>query len=124
MAAAYYKIDNIVAIVDQNGLSATGSIKERFDIQALPEKWTAFGWHVIEIDGHNVDEIIDALDAADEIKGKPVVILAHTIKGKGISFAENEAGYHNGAMTRDQYKQALQECDQCIIQYDQAGETR
>ena len=118
MAATFYKIDNIVAIIDQNGLSATGLIKERFDIQALPDKWTAFGWHVIEIDGHNIDEIIKALGAADEIKGKPTVIIAHTVKGKGISFAENAAGFHNGAMTREQYEQALRECDQRITQYN------
>lgn len=118
IAAAFYKIDNVVAIIDQNGLSATGLIKERFDIQALPEKWSAFGWHVIEIDGHNIEEILNALNTADEIKGKPAVIIAHTIKGKGISFAENVAGFHNGAMTKDQYEQALQECDQCIMQYD------
>jgi transketolase len=118
MTAAYYKIDNIVAIVDQNGLSATGFIKERFDTNPLPEKWTAFGWHVMEIDGHNIDEILKALDAADAIKGKPTVIVAHTVKGKGISFAENVPGFHNGAMTKEQYAKALEECDRCITQYN------
>lgn len=118
MAGAHHKIDNIVAIVDQNGLSATGVIKERFDIDPLSEKWTAFGWHVMEIDGHDVGEILKALDAADEIKGKPTVIIAHTVKGKGISFAENVAGFHNGAMTREQYTQALAECDRRITQCD------
>ncbi|MFC1920987.1 transketolase [Chloroflexota bacterium] len=118
MAAAYYKIDNIVAIVDQNGLSASGFIKERFDINLLPEKWNAFGWHVIEIDGHSIDEIVKAFDAADEIKGKPTVIIANTVKGKGISFAENVVGFHSGAMTKDQYKTALKECDLCIAEYN------
>ena len=117
MAAAVYKIDNIVAIVDQNGLSATGSIEERFNIQYLPEKWSAFGWQVTEIDGHNIEEIVQALDAAGLVKGKPSVIIAHTIKGKGISFAENVAGFHNGAMTKEQYEQALRECDECMLQY-------
>ena len=117
MAAAVYKIDNIVAIVDQNGLSATGSIEERFNIQYLPEKWSAFGWQVTEIDGHNIEEIVQALDATNLIKGKPTVIIAHTIKGKGISFAENVAGFHNGAMTKEQYEQALRECDECMLQY-------
>ena len=120
MAAAHYEIDNIVAIVDQNGFSATGAIKERFDINPLSEKWAAFGWQVMEVDGHNIDEILKALDAADGMKGKPTVIIAHTVKGKGISFAENVAGFHNGAMTKEQYAQALTECDRRIAQYDRA----
>ncbi len=121
MAAAHYRIDNIVAIVDQNGFSATGAMKERFDIGPLSEKWAAFGWQVMEVDGHNINEILKALDAADEMKGKPTVIIAHTVKGKGISFAENVAGFHNGAMTKEQYEQALAECDRRIAQYDRAG---
>jgi len=124
MAAAQHKIDNIVAIVDRNGFSATGAMKERFDIDPLPDKWSAFGWHVMEVNGHNIGEIIKALDAADEIKGKPTVIIAHTIKGKGISFAENAAGFHNGAMTKEQYAQALRECEERIAQYDKAGEVK
>ncbi len=117
MAAAVFKIDNIVAIIDRNGLSATGFIEERFDVRNLQEKWSAFGWYVMEIDGHNVEEIVQALDEADSIKGKPTVIIANTVKGKGISFAENVAGFHNGALTREQYEQALQECNECIMQY-------
>jgi transketolase len=114
MAAAYYKIDNVVAIIDQNGLSATGPIKERFDTNPLPEKWQSFGWHVIEIDGHNIEAIAAALDEADLIKGKPTVIIAHTVKGKGISFAENVPGFHNGALTREQYVTALKELEHTI----------
>lgn len=83
----------------------------RFDTNPLPEKWSAFGWHVIEIDGHNIDEILQALDEADTIKGKPTAIIAHTIKGKGISFAENAASFHNTALTREQYETALRELD-------------
>ena len=118
MAAAHHKIDNMVAIVDRNGLSATGIMKERFDIDPLPEKWAAFGWHAMEVDGHSVGEILKALDAADEIRSKPTVIIAHTVKGKGISFAENVAGFHNGAMTKEQYAQALKECEQRIAACD------
>jgi transketolase len=114
MAAAYYKLDNVVAIVDQNGFSATGSIKERFDTNPLPEKWESFGWHVIKIDGHNIEEIIEALDKADQVKGKPTVIIARTVKGKGIPFAENVAGFHNGALTKEQYMTALNEMDKII----------
>ena len=118
MAAAYNKIDNIVAIVDQNGLSATGPIKERFDTNPLPEKWESFGWHVMVIDGHNIKAIIEAIDKADLVKGKPIVIIAHTVKGKGISFAENVAAFHNGSLTKEQYMTALNELDQVIARYN------
>lgn len=109
MAAKVYKADHLIAVIDQNGLQATGSIKERFDTTPLAEKWKAFGWNVIEIDGHNMEEIINALDEADNSIGKPTMILAHTIKGKGVSFAENVVGYHNGTLTEESYKKALQE---------------
>ncbi len=118
MAASAHKIDNIVGIIDQNCLQATGSIIERFNTNPLPEKWAAFGWHVIEIDGHNIEEILRALDEADTIKGKPTAIIAHTVKGKGISFAENAAGFHNGALTPEQYETALKELDAQLAELD------
>lgn len=111
MSAAFYKLDNIVGILDQNSLQATGPISERFDTNPMPEKWAAFGWHVIEIDGHNTDEIVSALQEADTVKGKPTMIVARTIKGKGISFAENVVGFHNGSLTKEQYETALKELD-------------
>ena len=103
MAAANFKVSNLVAVVDQNRLQATGAIKDRFDTNPLPEKWEAFGWHVIKIDGHNVEEILNALDATDQVKEKPVVIIAETVKGKAFSFAENNPAFHNGALTEEQY---------------------
>jgi len=103
MATANFKLDNLVAIVDVNRLQATGPIVERFNTNPLAPKWLAFGWHVLEIDGHNMVEIVDALDKADTIKGKPTVILANTIKGKGISFAENQAAFHHGQITEEQF---------------------
>ncbi len=109
MAAAYYKLDNLVGILDKNGIQAMGPIKERFDTNPHADKWKAFGWHVIEIDGHDISQIIDALDQADQVKGKPTMIIAHTVKGKGVSFAENTAAFHNGMMTGEQYEQALKE---------------
>lgn len=118
MAASNFKSDNIVAIVDRNKLQATGAIVDRFNTNPLPEKWAAFGWKVIQIDGHNVEEIIDAFDAADHIKGQPTVIIADTVKGKGLSFAENVVSFHNGAMTRDQYELALQELDAELEKYN------
>lgn len=112
MAASAYKLDNLVAIVDRNRLQATGTIEEIFDIKDLAEKWTAFGWKVIEIDGHNIEEILVAFDQADDVKNQPTVIIANTVKGKGISFAENVVGFHNGAMTKEQYELALKELNE------------
>ena len=109
MAAKSYKADNLVAIVDHNDLQAQGRIVDRLDITPLPEKWKAFGWNVIEIDGHDIEQILTALDQADTVKGVPTVIIAHTVKGKGISFTENVVGYHNGKLTKENYQKALAE---------------
>ncbi|MDR0381024.1 MAG: transketolase [Oscillospiraceae bacterium] len=111
MAAKVFKADNLVAIVDQNTLQAQGKICERFDTNPLPEKWKAFGWNVMEIDGHDIREILTALDAADEVEGQPTVIVAHTIKGRGISFAEGVVGFHNGILTNETYRKALDELE-------------
>lgn len=107
MSASYYKLDNLTAVLDCNKLQATGRIVDRFDTNPYKEKFEAFGWNTIEIDGHSIKEIIEAFDEAEKIKEKPTVIIAHTIKGKGIPFAENNAAFHNGAMTQDQYELAL-----------------
>lgn len=109
MAAKAFKLDNLVAILDRNNLQATGPITERFDTNPHPEKWAAFGWRVIEIDGHDMRQIVDALDAADKTVGQPTVVIANTVKGKGISFAENNPAFHNGMFTKEQYEQALAE---------------
>ncbi len=108
MTAAHYKLDNLVAIFDKNLVQATGPIVERYDTNPHPEKWRAFGWHVIEIDGHNIKEIVAALDEADKVKGKPVMIVARTIKSKGVPFAEGKADFHHGVMTQEQYETARQ----------------
>lgn len=109
MAASAFKANNLTAIVDKNNLQANGRITERFNTNPLKEKWTGFGWNVLEIDGHNMEEIVWALDQADEEKDRPTVIIAHTIKGKGLSFAENVVSYHNGMLTEETYRQALSE---------------
>ena len=114
MAASNFKIDNLVAIVDRNKIQATGTVIERFNTNPIAPKWEAFGWNVIEIDGHNVEEIVGALDRANEIKGKPTVIIAETIKGKGISFAENTAAFHNSSMTAEQYGIAEKDLYMCV----------
>lgn len=108
-AASFYKLDNLVAILDNNGLTANGQIGQRYNTAPYPDKWRAFGWHVFEIDGHDMRAIVDTLDAADAVKGKPTMIVAHTTKSKGISFAENRPEFHNGILSAEQYAQALRE---------------
>lgn len=109
MAASAFKADNLVAIVDRNRLQANGRTKERFDTGDIKAKFLSFGWHVIEINGHDMREILSALDEAETVKGVPTAIIANTVKGKGVSFAENVVGYHNGMLTEETYRQALLE---------------
>ena len=106
MAAAHFKLDNLTAILDRNRLMATGPIAERFETGPLDEKWRAFGWHVLEIDGHDMAAILDALDAVDGIRGRPKMIIARTIKGCGLAFAENKAAFHNGMLDAGQFEEA------------------
>jgi transketolase len=106
MTAAFYKLDNLVAILDKNGVQATGPIVERYDTNPHAEKWKTFGWCVMEIDGHNIRQIADALDKADKVKGQPLMIVANTVKGKGVPFAEGKADFHHGIMTQQQYETA------------------
>jgi transketolase len=111
MAAAAFKVDNLTGFVDLNRIQATGPTREILDIPDIARKWTAFGWEVLSIDGHDVRQILTALDQAQKTKGRPTVIVAETVKGKGFSFAENNAAFHNGALTADQYRQALSELE-------------
>jgi transketolase len=111
MAAANFKVDNITAFLDWNKVQATGPTKEIFSIPDLDKKWSAFGWNVISANGHDVDQILDAVEKAAAVKGRPSVIILDTIKGKDFSFAEGKAAYHNGMFTEDLYKQALKELD-------------
>ncbi|HAA25446.1 MAG TPA: transketolase [Ruminiclostridium sp.] len=106
MAASFYKLDNLLVILDHNKLQATGPIAERFNTSPVREKWEAFGWHTVEINGHDMNEIVESLDSTEKVKGKPSIIIAHTIKGKGIPFAENNAAFHNGSMTQEQFETA------------------
>ena len=112
MSASRYGLDSITAILDRNRIQATGPTKEIFDIPNIAEKWRAFGWNVLSVDGHDVGAVLDALDEAAATKGSPTVIVADTIKGKGISFAENLVAFHNAALTQEQYDQALVEIEE------------
>lgn len=109
MAAAAFKADNITGIVDLNHLQATGPTKETLDIPEIAKKWEAFGWEVLEIDGHDIGQILKALEEAKRVTGRPAVIVAETVKGKGFSFAENNAAFHNGILTEDLYRQGFSE---------------
>jgi len=112
MAASRYKLDSITGILDRNRVQATGPTKEIFDIPDIPEKWRAFGWNALSVDGHNVGAILDALDEAAAMKGSPTVVVAETIKGKGVSFAEDSPAFHNAALTQEQYDKALLEIEE------------
>ena len=109
MAAVHYKLDNLVAFLDHNGLQIDGPVSEVMSPEPVADKWRAFGWHVEEIDGHNMKEITDALARARTIKGKPVMVVANTVKGKGVSFMENQVGWHGNAPNAEQTGQALAE---------------
>ncbi|MCI6271897.1 MAG: transketolase [Erysipelotrichaceae bacterium] len=111
MASAHYKLDNLCAVLDFNGLQIDGDITKVMNPTPLDKKFEAFGWHVICIDGHNKDEILDAFNKAKEIKGKPTLILAKTIKGKGVSFMENSAAWHGSAPNAEQLEAALNELE-------------
>ncbi len=110
-SASHYKLDNVIAIIDRNGLQQNGPTEKLMHIEPLSDKFTAFGWHVIEVDGHDLQELMNALDLATKIKGKPKVIIARTVKGKGVSFMENVSGWHGKAPNDEQLKQALAEVE-------------
>lgn len=112
MSASRYGLDSITAILDRNRIQATGPTREIFNIPDLAEKWRAFGWNTLGIDGHDVGAILGALDEAAAHKGSPTLIVADTVKGKGVSFAENTAAFHNGIMSQEQYDRALLEIEE------------
>ena len=109
MSAAHYKLDNFVAIVDNNGLQIDGRNDDVMTVKPIGKKFEGFGWNVLEIDGHNMEEIVDALAKARECKGKPTAIRVKTVKGKGVSFMEDQAGWHGKAPDDEQYAQAMEE---------------
>jgi transketolase len=109
MAASFHKVDNLVAIVDYNRIQLDGFVSEIMEIAPLVDKWNSFGWHTVEADGHDFAAVQAALAQAKATKGKPTCIVAHTVKGKGVSFMENNPKFHGVAPTQDELKLALQE---------------
>ena len=112
MAANKYKLDNLCVIVDNNNLQIDGTIEEVMSSYPIDEKFRSFGFEVIKIDGHDIEEIIKAFEVAKNVKGKPTCIIAKTIKGKGISYMENQVGWHGKAPNDEQYEQAIKEMRQ------------
>ena len=111
LAAAHFKLDNLVAIVDNNGIQLDGWNCDIMNLEPFTDKWQAFGWHVIEVDGHDFTQLFDAFERAKLIKGQPTVIIAHTIKGKGVSFMENNTDFHGKAPNTAEVEVALKELE-------------
>jgi len=111
MAAAHFKLDNLTVFVDANGLQLDGPTLQIMNTEPIGFKWKSFGWHVIEIDGHDMKAIIRAITEAQKIQGKPSVIIAKTIKGKGVSFMEGAVGFHGKATNPEEFEQAMKELE-------------
>lgn len=111
MAAAHYRLDNLTSFLDYNGLQIDGPITQVMSPEPIAAKWRAFGWHVLEIDGHDFSQILAAVAEALETKGKPTMIVARTVKGKGVSFMENELKWHGTALTEEELTRALAELE-------------
>jgi len=118
MAASHYKLDNLCVMIDANGLQIDGEVAKVMNVEPIPEKLQAFGCHVIEIDGHDIAQIVAALDAAEQVKGKPTAIVARTVKGKGVSFFENKASYHGVTPSDEELPRALE----CLGESCKGGE--
>ncbi|MCG8499365.1 MAG: transketolase [Firmicutes bacterium] len=114
MTAAHYKLDNIIAFLDHNGLQIDGAVDEVMSLGAIDKKFEAFGWHVIKVDGHDIAQLLQAVDAAKNTQGMPTLILCKTIKGQGVSFMENRVEWHGAAPNKEQRDMAIAELEQKI----------
>ena len=116
MAAAFYKLDNLIVVLDKNQVQQTGKVKEIMDIGNAALKWKAFGWNVIEMNGHDMSQIVKALDKAEKMKNKkPTIIVSNTVKGKGVSFMELNHKFHGKAPNDEEYKKAMEEIENINI---------
>lgn len=109
MFAAHYKLDNIVGILDYNGLQIDGPVDSIMSISPVADKWRSFGWNVLEVNGHDIGDLIDAIEYAKKKNGKPTMIIARTVKGRGVSFMENEVDFHGKCANGEQLRLALKE---------------
>ena len=124
MAGAHYKLDNLIGIVDRNRLQISGTTEEVMGLEPLEEKWAAFGWHVVSIDGNDMDALVSVFEAAPEAQGKPTLVMANTVKGKGVSFMENSAKWHHHVPSDDDLSKALAELDAQEAQLMSEGQVR
>jgi transketolase len=111
MATAHFRVDSLVAIVDNNGQQIDGWNRDVMNLSPFPAKWQAFGWRVIEVDGHDLAQLMQAFEQAKQVKGQPTAIIAHTIKGKGVSFMENNPDFHGKAPNALEVELALKELE-------------
>ena len=109
MLASHYKLDNITAFIDRNMMQIDGPTEKVMSLEPLADKWRAFGWNVLEINGHDIRQILEACDKASQVKGRPTMIIANTIKGKGVSFMEGAVAFHGKAPNPDEYRIAMKE---------------
>ena len=117
MSASKYKLDNLCVILDNNNLQIDGEIEKVGGMNNITEKFLSFGFNVVNINGHNIDEIIDAITTAKQTKVKPTIIIAKTIKGKGVSFMENKAEWHGKAPSEEEYKLAMEELNKAMLEF-------
>ncbi|MBW3582783.1 MAG: transketolase [Euryarchaeota archaeon] len=122
-SASHHGLDNLCVLLDRNGLQIDGPVEEIMSIEPLPKRWRSFGWHVIEVDGHDHDEILRALAVASEVKGQPTCIILKTIKGKGVSFMEGSISFHGRAPKDEEYQKAMEELGAELARIDRLGVT-
>lgn len=120
LQAAHYKLDNLIVVIDYNKLSSSGPVNEVINLDPLAEKMKSFNFHTIEIDGNNMKEVIDALNEAYSVKEKPIAIISNTIKGKGVSFMENNPKWHSGAISDEEYEIAMQDLNKAKEEIENA----
>lgn len=118
MAAAHYKLDNLTAFLDYNGLQIDGKITDVMSPEPIAGKFEAFGWNVLKIDGHDIESIIEAANQSENADGKPTMIIASTVKGKGVSFMENQAGWHGSAPNKEQRDRAMEELSKALAELE------
>ena len=110
--AAHHKLDRLIAILDYNKFQLDDAVKSIIDMEPVIDKWLAFGWHVFEIDGHDMKAIVETVERAKQTRGKPIIVVAHTVKGKGVSFMEHNNHYHGVAPTKEEAERALKELEE------------
>ena len=121
MAASHYKLDNLIAIVDRNGFQSDGSTEEIMALEPLAEKWRAFGWEVIEVDGSNLDEVLNGFNMSKVKLGKPIVLISYLIKGSDVSFMQHTRKYHGRAPNKEEYEMAIKELDNMKHNVEERG---